>query len=281
MKRSPKLIDGLHSQLLPEDAYYPEVSVTTKAHGTYQVEGRILTPDLNLPVSTMMIHGARADYTKADAIVLPLYAHNIPILNATTSGHGVVGHQSELNFSFDENLAEAEAFSALLSGSNLTLIGQSMGGTTAVRLVQNNPDKFSHLVLFYPTVFPDEVYKIPFGTDEFRAIASEKGAFLQSSFFDVIKDFSGKIMLIKGEFDGLNPFDFGKPEENSAFSVVLNGMEVYSPIPPEVFSRILELRPDTTFLEVKGADHRFAKWSVAHPKEAKYISSEIANFILR
>ncbi len=281
MKRTSIHQDQLAHPEKIKDAYYPTVHVHTASHGTYDLEGRILTADPSKKPDILMIHGARSDFTKGDALIIPLHDKGLRILNATTSGHGIAGLQSDIPFSLDDNLAEAYAFSKLLQEANNTIIGFSMGGTTAVRLIQQNPQRYNKLVLFYPAVFTDTVYSVPFGTEEFREGASGKGAFLTSSFFDVIKTFHGKIMLIKGEYDGLDPVEYGLPEsKNSVGTTTTNGRSVYSPIPPEVFSKIRELRPDTEFLEVPGADHLFAKWLSTHPRDVQIIVDALHSFIV-
>jgi len=261
------------------DDYYPEVEITTKSHGSYTLEGRIITSSPDLAPDVMVIHGAKSDYSSNDKITVPLHQKGLNILSATISGHGVCGHQSEKPFTLDESLQEAIAFSKLMQNNNATLIGISMGGTTAVRLLQTDPQRFSKLILFYPTAFPDEAYSIPFGTNEFRKITGEKGTFLESSFFSVIKSFQGKIMLIKGEFDGLEPNKFSKPEQNAAGTITINGREIYSPIPPEVFNKITTLRPDTTFIEVPDADHRLSNWAADHPEGLTQLIDHIYAFI--
>lgn len=281
MKRLSKHQSQLHNSHQIEHAFYPEVTVSSPTHGRYTLEGRLLSQDSSQPPSIMVIHGARADFTKADDVMLPLFHKGPTIPSATASGHGVAGHQTNTAFSLDDNLREAQAFSQLLSNNHRVLIGFSMGGTTAVRLLAQNPDAYDKLVLFYPAVFNDEVYAIPFGTDEFRKIASKKGSFLSSSFFEVIRTFKGKIMLIKGQYDGLEPTAFGKDHENAVFNDYVDSKEVYSPIPPEVFSRIMELRPDTEFFELPGADHQFAKWFASHPDDAKLVADKLYDFIVR
>ena len=178
-------------------------------------------------------------------------------------------------------MKEAEAFSKLLDASQpCTAIGFSMGGATAIRLVQKHPDRFNKLVLFYPAIFPDDAYGVPFGTDNFRAIASRKDSYLDSQLFEVIKNFKGNIMLIKGEYDGIDPASVGLKDSNAVGSVFLDGQERYSPIPPKVFTKILEVRPDTKYIAVKGVDHLFAKWAETHSSEAQNIGNQVANFIL-
>lgn len=280
MKRTSRHNGQLQYNSHLKEAYYPEVTVETAAHGTYTLEGRILTKEPEQAPAIMVVHGARSDFTSNDGIFVPLYRRGIDILNASLSGHGVAGHQSELHFSLDENLQEAVAFSKLLRHAECTLVGISMGGCTAVRLLQKDPTRFDKLILFYPTAFADEVYSIPFGTDAFRAAASKKGAFLTSSFFRTIRDFPGKIMLIKGEFDGLDPSAFGKPNENAVFETEIDGCPVYSPIPPEVFYQITSLRPDTEFVEIPGADHRLSQFLQDRPKETAQLLKRIYDFIV-
>lgn len=279
MKQTSRHQDELYNTPALIDAFYPEVEVHSSKHGTYRLEGRILSKDVSQKPAIIVVHGARADYTKADDLMIPLHAMGLDILSATTSGHGVAGHKSTQPFSLNDNLREATAFADLLTQSGRTAIGFSMGGTTAARLVQENPELYDKLILFYPAVFNDEVYKVPFGTDEFRAKTSEKGSFLSSSFFECIHTFPGKIMLIKGEYDGLDPASFGKPDQNTVTTIMIGDREVYSPIPPEVFSKIMAIRPDSEYIELPGADHRFAKWFLDHPDDAKLITQKLFDFI--
>lgn len=280
MKRISKHDGHLHNTTTSiKDAYYPEVSVDTSTHGSYSLEGRLLAKDPNETPNILVIHGARADFTKADALFLPLHERGLTLLSATVSGHGVAGHHSELPFTLNDNLTEATAFAELLTSQKRIVIGFSMGGTTAVRLVGQSPELYDKLILFYPAVFTDLAYNIPFGTEAFRNIASQKDSFLSSSFFDIIHTFPGKILLIKGEFDGLDPKEYGKTGTNTVGTTTINGRDIYSPIPPEVFSRILEVRPDTEYVILPGADHQFAKWFVDHPDDASIVVKKVFDFI--
>lgn len=279
MRTASPLIGQLFNTHNPDNAYYVDVDVSSNTHGSYKLEGRILTRNPDQKPSVMVVHGARADYTKADAILLPLHDLGLDILSATVSGHGPAGHQSSQSFSLDDNLIEAAAFSKLLKPTGRTLIGFSMGGTTAVRLLDQHPSAYNKIILFYPAAFPDDAYSVAFGTDAFRQITSTKGAFLGSSFFATLAKFPGKIMLVKGEFDGLDPNEFDRPDSNSVGTVTIDNHEIYSPIPPEVFSKILKLRPDTTYVELPGADHQFAKWFTTHPKDAQIIVDAVYSFM--
>jgi len=139
------------------------------------------------------------------------------------------------------------------------VIGYSMGATSALSLLRYHADDIDKMILFYPAVYDVNAYEKPFG-NEFRTAISKPFSYRNNDTLELLRAFSGKVMLIMGEYDGLDPQEYGKPAGGSAGSLELNGKSIYSPIPKEVVDAILDSVPaqNMTYVVVPDCDHSIA-----------------------
>lgn len=249
--------------------------------GSYSLEGRILYNEAGDDPWVLSIHGAKGDYTKANAISFALQERGYSLLGMNMSGHSKAGILSPEETSLATNIQEVEAFfDALSLQRKKVVIGYSLGGTPALKLLQGHAADIDKLILFYPGLYDKEAYSAHYGK-EFRAMISEPYSYRRTDVLDALRDFKGDLLLIKGQYDGLDPVVYGKAAGGSAGEVEVEGRKYYSPIPQEVFTLLQEAVPEERrqFIEVPACDHSIIVWLRQHPMIAQKIVDRIDAFI--
>jgi hypothetical protein len=225
--------------------------------GSYKLEARILYNKKHEEPWVISIHGARGDFTKANGILFELQNSGYSILGMNLSGHSPASGVEPGKTSLAANIHEAEVFFSRLNPTRKKIVlGFSMGATSALSLLRNHAKEIEKLILFYPAVYDVAAYNKPFG-DEFRAAISKPFSYRNNDTLELLREFSGKVMLIMGEFDGLDSSAYGKPVGGSVGTIELNGRTIYSPIPKEVIDTILKTVPKNNmkYVIVPGCDH--------------------------
>ena len=264
------------NQPSPKDAAYFEHDFND-----YGLEGRIVYNTGRDSPRTLSIHGARADYTKSDPVTLALRDAGFSVLSFNMSGHSKAGVLENTATSLRNNIREAEAFYKYLDPEHpKTVIGYSLGGTPALKLLQEHGREIEKLILFYPGIYSADAYDLPYG-EPFRAAISEPFSYRNNDTIKLLRDFGGKVLLVVGEYDGLDPEAHGKSRGGSAGEVEVGGTMRYSPIPKEVIDMIVATVPSKqlTYMEVPGCDHLVMKWMREHPKETQSLLRQITTFL--
>lgn len=267
---------GLYSNDLPENAQY-----LTHDFGAYSSEARIVYNQAHEEPWVISIHGAKGDYTKNDLFILGLRTRGYSVLSMTLSGHSVASGVAPENTSLGNNVREAEAFFGYLNPERKKIvIGYSMGGTSALNLLRKHADEIEKLILFYPGIYDAAGYEKPFGM-EFRSVISRPYSYRNNDTIELLRSFPGKVLLICGEYDGLDPIAYGKPAGGSAGEVKINDLIYYSPIPKEVIDMIMDASPKgrTQCIEVAGCDHSIAPRLREQPEKAKQLLDQITTFL--
>ena len=255
----------------------------------YQLEGRILPiagREDELP-QTLVIHGARSDYTTLNGILYPLQTFGISSLSFNLSGHNTTTDVKIESTSLTNNLQESLRFAAHLGVKMHTVIGHSMGGALALKVAETYRSSVKKIVLLCPAIYSDIAYSKPFGSS-FRDILSTPFNFLHSSSLRFLREFDGELMLIIGEYDGLRAVEFGGKEGTAAGIVKLNDDQVNvrlvnSAIPFEVIDSIEKSISSQRFKKVilTGCDHTLSAWLRADPVLARDLAREVAEFVTR
>lgn len=231
-----------------------------KDFGEYALEGRILYNAEKEEPWLISIHGARGDFTKTNVISFELQRRGLSLLGMNLSGHSQASGVAPGQTSLANNIKEAEAFFSNLNPSRKkVVIGYSMGATSALSLLRNHAQEIEKLILFYPAVYDAGAYSKPFG-EAFKSAINKPFSYRNNDTLELLRTFSGKVMLIMGEFDGLDPQLYGKPAGSSVGTLELNGRAIYSPIPKEVVDTILNVVPEhnMTYVVVPDCDHSIA-----------------------
>lgn len=127
---------------------------------------------------------------------------NLGALAFDFSGHGESsGSIGELSLKKREQQAE-EAVNKF-GNEPLHLIGSSMGGDTALRMLEYvRPHT---IVLFAPALYTDDVYETPFGTDFTAAIRKPESWKQASAVLSLLEGYTGQLLIFIGEEDEVVP----------------------------------------------------------------------------
>lgn len=118
------------------------------------------------------------------------------------SGHGEsTGSLKELSLKKREQ--QARAALSIFGREPLFLIGSSMGGDTALRLLKHS--RPHSLILFAPALYSDEVHEIPFGVDFTATIRKPESWKSASVVLSLLEGYTGQLLIFTGEDDEIVP----------------------------------------------------------------------------
>lgn len=247
----------------------------------YQLEGRILYNDSNTEPWLLSIHGARGDYTKSNAVSFGLQKRGYSMLGMALSGHSKAGVLPPERTTLGNNIREAEAFFEELDPNRKKVVfGFSLGGTPALKLLEKHSDEIDKLVLFYPGIYAKQSYDRHFGT-EFRSVISQPFSYRDNDTIELLHQFKGELLLVVGQYDGLDPEAYGKSAGTSAGEITVDGKTYNSPIPKEVIDMVYDAIPQERRqrITIPGCDHSVILWMREHPEEAEQLLDQIDTFL--
>lgn len=252
----------------------------TETFDHYQQQARLLVPDTERAPPLFVVGGARSDFTRLNPLLYRLQALGIGSLTANLSGHSLVSEPGALEPSLIINREEARRFHQHIAARCQTLVGHSLGASIALKLAAQQP-AVDKLILICPAVYPDCAHDAPFGP-AFKAAISKPYGFLDCDSFEFLRQFQGRVLLVMGEFDGLNSQTHGQGAGTSAGTLWLAGAERYSPIPEEVTRALLKSVPPPHLecLLLSNCDHGIAAHLRTAPVVADQVAQTIAEFIL-
>lgn len=249
--------------------------------GHYSLEARILYNNTHQKPWVLSVHGARSDYTKSDTVTVGLRERGYSILGFNMSGHSMASKIPVEQTKLGNNVKEAEAFYSYLDPKRKKkIIAYSLGATPALKIIGMHIDQIDRIVLFGPALYSTQAYDKNFG-EEFRRTISKSFSYRENDVITNLEDFQGKLLLIKGEYDGLDPVVYGKPQGTSAGKVEIDNKSYYSPIPKEVMEMIYHAVPSKRreMVMIPGSDHGVVSWITNHPFEGALILDKIAAFL--
>ena len=245
----------------------------------YSLEARITwDQDKNWP-SVLSIHGARSDYTKNNNVTFGLQKRGISVLAPALSGHNEISPIRLSQTSLARNIEESKAFYDYLQPDRpRAVIGYSMGATSALEILKEHLGEIDRIVLFYPAVYPRTSYDQPFG-EPFRNAIRKPFAYFENGLITSLADFRGKLLLIKGEYDGLEARQAGV----SAGKVEINGQKYYSPIPKDIMDLFSSPntfpRSEYQRIEVPKCGHSVGTWIGENPPDGRELLNTLSNFL--
>lgn len=250
--------------------------------GHYKLEARILFNERRDWPRVLSVHGARSDFTKADAVTLGLRERGISVLGMNLSGHSAAGVLKPEETCLGNNIQEVEAFYQYLDAKKpKVIIAYSLGAIPVLKLLEKYNHEINKLVLFYPAIYAKEAYDKPYG-ESFHMAINKPFSYRNNDTIELLRQFKGNSLLIKGQYDGLDPVDYGKLAGTIVGEVIVDGETQYSPVPKEVFAMIhgavpTERRQD---IEVLGCDHGVTRWMKDNQNQANTLVAQIADFIV-
>ncbi|MBJ9977465.1 alpha/beta hydrolase [Pseudomonas sp. S75] len=251
-----------------------------EAFDGYRQQARLLQPDVERAPPLFVVGGARSDFTRLNPLLYRLQRQGIGSLTANLSGHSLASEPGAEGASLAINLDEAQRFVQHLSGRCRTLLGHSLGAAIALKLAAQLP-QIDKLVLICPAVYPDAAHTEPFGP-AFSAAIRQPWAFLDCDSYAFLRQFNGRVLLVIGEYDGLNSKAHGQGPGTSAGTRVLRGVSRYSPIPEEVTHALLRSvpAPHAECLLLTDCDHGIAAHLRDVPQVADQVADTVAGFVL-
>lgn len=248
----------------------------------YSLEARVLFNEKNEEPWILSVHGARGDFTKSDVIAFGLQERGYSLLGMNMSGHNdKTGVLKPEQTTLGNNVKEVNAFFGNLDKNRKrVVIAYSLGGTPALKLLEQHADEIDKLILFYPGVYSKEAYSKHFG-EELRSVISKPFSYRNNDTVELLRSFKGKLLLIKGQYDGLDPEEYGKPAGGSAGDIEVNGQHFYSPIPKEVIDIVYDAIPEDRreLIEIPNCDHSIVLWIRDHKAEAEQLLDKIDSFL--
>nr|WP_257031485.1 alpha/beta hydrolase [Pseudomonas moraviensis] len=248
----------------------------------YQLEGRVLSgcaEAASMP-KVLAIHGARSDYSRLNPILYPLQALGIASLSFNLSGHNLCSDIAPENTSLAHNLREALQFAGHLGPELDTVIGHSLGGALALKVAQAHRASVRRIVLFCPALYTEAAWQQSFGPS-FKLAISVPYGFLDSPSLEFLRTFDGEVLLVIGEYDGLQATTFGGIAGTSAGTRQMGAREIYSAIPHEVIEAIEKSLAPHQFKKIvlPGCDHAVSTWLRENPPRAMELAKDISQFI--
>ncbi|MDR6711834.1 pimeloyl-ACP methyl ester carboxylesterase [Pseudomonas hunanensis] len=252
----------------------------TEAFDGYQQQARLLLADSPRAPAAFVVGGARSDFTRLNPLLYRLQEQGIGSLTGNLSGHSLASEPGAVAPTLATNLEEALRFHRHIAEHCQTLVGHSLGAAVALKMAAQLP-AVRKLVLICPAVYPDAAHHAPFGP-AFSAAIRQPYAFLECDSYAFLRGFRGKVLLVIGEYDGLNSQRFGQGPGTSAGTRTLAGVSRYSPIPEEVTHALLRSvpAPDVQCLLLTDCDHGIAAHLREAPQVADQVAEVVAGFIL-
>lgn len=274
--KNPKLQDKLQQYVPLENAEYFQ-----HAFDSYSLEGRVLYAKSHDAPRILSLHGARSDYTKSDPVLTGLQKRGYSSLAFSMSGHSPAGVLPLAETSLGNNVAEAQTFFTYLdTTSSRIVIGYSLGGTPALKVLEKHLHEVDKVVLFYPGIYDADAYDKPYG-EPFREVISRPFSYRNNDTIGTLRQFKGKLLLICGQYDGLDPVMYGKPAGTSAGEVVVDGTSYSSPIPKEVIDMIRGAVPGNRcrYIEIPNCGHQVMAWMRQNPGPKEALLDQIVTFL--
>ena len=157
--------------------------------------------------NTVVLHGAgNSSCGKFLRLRQKLNTKGLPSVSFDFIGHGTTGGKmSDMTL----HLREKQALKVIMSHAEnaSTLIGFSMSAYTAIGLTKRLP--IENLVLMVPGIYTSKAYNVNFGS-EFSKIIRVKNSWYESDAFEILKEFTGNVLIIAAENDRVIPVEIVK-----------------------------------------------------------------------
>lgn len=165
-----------------------------------QLKGNILGKD---KPNVIFLHGAgNTTATSFDSIRIKLAEDGFSSVAFDCIGHGKTGGDLQSSSLLDRTEQAMKVMENFQPQRPLVVVGRSMGGYTALRLIELYPVDI--LILLVPAVYAKEVYGVNFG-EKFTNIIRQERSWENSDAWDTIKKFKGKLLVISAELDEVIP----------------------------------------------------------------------------
>ena len=151
---------------------------------------------------TIVLHGAsQSSRARFSRLRRSLYENGLPTASFDFIGHGETGG-SLLGSTLHARTDQAAAVIRYACREPLTLIGASMSGYTALKLLE--AFAVENLILLVPAVYTRCAYDLPFGP-AFSTAIRRPGSWRDSDAFGILSTFRGSLLIVAAETDDVIP----------------------------------------------------------------------------
>lgn len=210
--------------------------------------------DTTIPPKCVFMHGGGSGVKeRVCGIAEPIINHNINILAFDFSGHGEsTGELKKGNLK--KRVKEAKnAIQLFASHKPLILCGASMGGYVAIKLLEYV--KVDTLILICPALYDKAAYEVQFDAG-FTDIIRESQSWRNTDVLDLLKSFTGKLLIVIGDKDEVIPQDV-------IDLIIANSQKAKK--------KELYIIPE--------GPHRIIKWLMDKPEELQRFHKKIEEFV--
>lgn len=176
----------------------------TVRFGRHPIKGDILRPEKGA-VNLVMLHGAGlGTRDRYRDFRTRLARRSLGSLAFDFIGFGETGGdigESSLQSRTEQACA---VIAALAVEPPLCLLGSSMGGYTAVKLLEIYP--VASVILFVPAMYDRAAYPVPFG-EEFSKIIRKPESWAASDAWEILQRFQGRLLIVAAGQDAIIPQD--------------------------------------------------------------------------
>ncbi len=181
------------------------------------------------------LHGAgQSNRKRYDEIRKRLLEQGVSSCAFDFPGHGETGGKLKESSLMERTLVAKRVIEQFKSVEPITVIGASMSGYTAVKLIESF--QISQLVLFVPAAYDIEAYELPFN-DGFTECIRRKNSYLESDAWQILQSYRGKLLLVTAEKDDVIPQSVIDLYRKSAGNAEVEHIEIKS-VPHKILNAI-------------------------------------------
>ena len=165
------------------------------------------------------LHGAgRSNRLRFETLRLGMLESDLSSCAFDFIGHGETG--GDLSHSSLKERTEVAkcVINQFSNGNPLTIVGSSMSGYTAVKLLESYNVKC--LILIVPAAYDKKAYELNFN-EEFTNCIRENRSYNNSDAWEILSHFTGKVLLISAEKDLVIPDEVINNYTKSAYQAKL------------------------------------------------------------
>ena len=218
------------------------------------IAGRqVASTEATAPTTLFLHGGGKSSGERVMYLMTPLAERGMSSVAIDFSGHGRSTGRLEESSLRKRTLEAASALNWLDKSQPATLCGSSMGAHNAIRLLQYVPARA--LILFCPAVYSRTAFDVPFNKG-FSKIIREPDSWRNSETFDILSNFTGRLLVLIGSRDGVIPQEL-----------------------PETLLQSASHASCKELFTVSDADHFLHAWIKQHPAVLSDVLSKLSDYL--
>lgn len=205
-----------------------------------QVDKHVIKGDVMGDVGSCKVfclHGAgQSNRNRYEKIRKRLLEEGVSSCAFDFPGHGETGGNLKESSLMERSKVTDKVIRRFNNGEPITVIGASMSGYTAVKLVELFQVEL--LVLIVPAAYDKEANALPFNAG-FTECIRRRNSYLNSDAWRILKSYQGKLLVVSAENDQVIPRDVIELYKKSACKAKVEHMEIKN-MPHKILSVITD-----------------------------------------